>query len=76
MKVYKLLFRPEITVLVPLRKDVIFIACGTGYSVIRFTYWSCVGIGIRVMLYFRILALPEWCLGCKSHDHIKSGDGS
>ena len=36
-----------------------------GHSVI-FIHWSCMGIDIRVAWYFRILALPKWCFGCKS----------
>ena len=36
-----------------------------GYSVIRFTHYSYMGVDFWVMIYFGILALLEWCIRCK-----------
>ena len=38
-----------------------------GYFV-TFTHWSCMVIDIRVVWYFRMLALPGWRFECKSRE--------
>ena len=40
-----------------------------------FHLFNCMAIDIRVMVYFRTLALIERCIDCKCRENIKSGYG-